>query len=461
MRGHTPTTLCSKCRNVSARVNMESHAAKVNKLGRLRCRIPRVSHSALFAILCETQRELLPAMSRRDDIREARNSVIDEMTPCGPVHQKIPLPRDDGTIWWLEVASPLPLLFVLAKRSTSFCKLLKDTIAVVGPPSPTKPWKLGLYSDEIDPGDALMGNRFRNVQALYWSFIEFGPGVLSDESSWLTATTARSHVLKHVPAGISCLYSCVLKHFFRGVHEPHRAGVRLELADGTNLKMWFAFDMNIGDGDTVAHVNSQRTASGVSPCICCLNVKNKRSSELEHDAAGYFVSHTVSDLTAVRFRTDEMVHLAVDTLETRAAAETTSAFTLSQLHFDFTHNIGSLPLCKKLRDVYLPISCTQYDWMHCLFLDCVFNITVGVLMAVLVDHGITYAGLHAYLQLWTWPMRIQSKGASGKDQCRDSKAKKWLRDNKSKPSASQSLSLYPVVAAFLVSERQRLRIDPP
>ena len=54
-----------------------------------------------------------------------------------------------------------------------------------------------------------------------------------------------------------------------------------------------------------------------------LECKNKRSVELLHDVGEYFVPHTETDFSKVKFRTDEMVHASMDILESRSRTEET------------------------------------------------------------------------------------------------------------------------------------------
>ena len=49
------------------------------------------------------------------------------------------------------------------------------------PCSPEDPWNLVFYADEITPGSALKADNLRKIQAVYWSFLEFGGAALAKE----------------------------------------------------------------------------------------------------------------------------------------------------------------------------------------------------------------------------------------------------------------------------------------
>ena len=70
-----------------------------------------------------------------------------------------------------------------------------------------KPWGLVFYSDEVTPGNALKANNRRKMQAIYWSFAQFGPDALSHERSWFLLTCVRSKTVDKC-AGMLCRPSC-------------------------------------------------------------------------------------------------------------------------------------------------------------------------------------------------------------------------------------------------------------
>ena len=91
----------------------------------------------------------------------------------------------------------------------------------------------------------------------------------------------------------------------------------------------------------------------------------------------------------------------------------------------------------------------MFDWMHCVLIDGAFAIVMGLLMLALNSHWMTYASLDEFLQPWVWPARISAHAATGKDTCKEPRARKWHEAAKLKQSASESLSLCPVFAECL------------
>ena len=248
---------------------MEDRATKLARLGRLRRNLPHMSQSALTAVLREAQREPLPRVSRRDDLRFVRNAVADQSTPYGTVHTQVPLAREDGSIWLLECQCLWAMLYATAKWSSGFSRLIASTLARCGPSTPQNPWKLAIYCDEVDPGDPLSSTHGRKFQAVYWSLLTFGLAVLWHEECWFTACTARTDEVKHVVGGMSAVIAAILTHAFLGTHDPAVGGIVLDLFDGTQVRIFIVFDMFVADEKAVQEVVCTRGANAELPCFCC------------------------------------------------------------------------------------------------------------------------------------------------------------------------------------------------
>ena len=428
----------------------DDRATKLAKVGKLRRQLPHVSQSALSAILAEAKREPLPSISRRADIREARDAVAQQMTGYGRVQQQIPLARDDGTVWLLEMQAVLPMLVVTARDSTMFSNLMYTTACRVGMPTPEKPWRMILYADEVDPGNPLASSHGRKFWAVYWSIAEFGYLALSHEELWFTCLTARTDEVKKLNGGISAVVAGFLRHTFMGRFNVATAGAQLELsgAHAQPFRLFMKFAVVIADGDAIRAINCSRGAGGEMPCICCYNVKNAKSKELPYAAPGQFITHTELDVSKLRFHTDESVFILADRLQGQQPTQGVTQFKDTQKRVGLTLSSCALLWDLPMRNIFKPISCTMYDWMHCYMIDGVCSVEIGSLMASLKPHGITYEDIHVFLQHWHWPSRFGTSTASGKQRCGADHAKKWYKEVKFKPSASEMLSLYAVFAFF-------------
>ena len=162
------------------------------ELSALRYRLPHISQVALAA-LCKYARANggLPDVGTTREIRAARDDAItQERTIWGPLHRNVQLPLANGKFTQIEIQDPWAMLAHTSSESGWFAGLLKHT-ASQHQPTPSSPWHLVLYSDEITPGNALAARQERKAQTIYWSFLEFGPH-LSNELVWFTMAVMKS-----------------------------------------------------------------------------------------------------------------------------------------------------------------------------------------------------------------------------------------------------------------------------
>lgn len=163
---------------------MESRPTKLARLQRLRCRLPYISQSALSSILRVARDEELPQECRRSDIRAARDLGTQVDTPYGKLHQRISLPSSDSADGIeVEVQHPLAMMYHCCTVSKPLSDLIMRVASTNGP-TLMDPWHLILYSDEILPGNQLAYTHERKFWGMYWSILEFGAQILSEEEQW-------------------------------------------------------------------------------------------------------------------------------------------------------------------------------------------------------------------------------------------------------------------------------------
>ena len=155
---------------------MEERRAKRTRLQSLRDRLPFISQSALAAVLKFAAAEPVHEGVTRDELRNARNQIVAEQTPYGPLHQLIMMGETS-----VEFQHPAAMLYHVCKTSTSFSDLL-DRVHTATPCAVNRPWRLVLYMDEITPGNQLAHKHARKMWASYWSILEFGSAILCDEA---------------------------------------------------------------------------------------------------------------------------------------------------------------------------------------------------------------------------------------------------------------------------------------
>ena len=144
--------------------------------------------------------------------------------------QTIKTVTTDGSSLDLFVAHPWAVLDTCISKSKRLRKLIDEQLALK-PCTPDKPWNIILYSDEVTPGNTHSPQNDRTFQAVYWSFMEFGPWALSHEEYWFPLMTEYSSVVKGCSGGLSQVFASLLKLFFEpgGFNAaPSAGGILLE-----------------------------------------------------------------------------------------------------------------------------------------------------------------------------------------------------------------------------------------
>jgi hypothetical protein len=159
---------------------MSERPPKLAKLQHFRSKLPYVSHRALTAILKIAENEPLPTIGSRSSIGRARDEVVTETTPYGPLHQSVSVETLTGGSFSFEVQHPLAMLHKACACSGDFASLMAQTLAATQP-SVASPWSIVIYADEVLPGNQLAYKSARKVWAFYWTILELGSAAHSDE----------------------------------------------------------------------------------------------------------------------------------------------------------------------------------------------------------------------------------------------------------------------------------------
>ena len=187
-------------------------AAKRRALLDLRYDMPFVSARALAAI-CKWAKAKggLPECESRNPMRKVRDDICKAVTgPYGTLHKLVPFATVTGEYVRVEIANPWAYLHEILSASPSIAGLVTHLLQQDGYRcSWDSPWSLVLYSDEITPGNQVSHKNSRKTWAIYYSFLEFGPA-LASEDYWFTGTLVSSDVVKSLDGGWSAVCNCRL-----------------------------------------------------------------------------------------------------------------------------------------------------------------------------------------------------------------------------------------------------------
>ena len=452
----TTTTTTSAGSNPRKLSIMAEPNAKYRRLADLRARLPHMSQSAMAAFIREAQRELPEIGGRTESIRRARRIMLDVQTPYGPLIQSLRLDAVKGSPIDIPVLHPWAMLHVASQQCPGFAKLLRATLQRQ-PCSPLQPWDLCVYGDEVTPGNKQKAANARKVWAIYFSFLSFGGAVLCNEHAWLVPIVIRTVVLKMVRGGVSALIGGLLKLFFDDAcHNMRTSGISLRLhaqavdAAAVSVRVFAKFAALLADEQALHYTWMCKGSSGNKPCCQCMNIV-RHDWWVEHvgDPTHYFKPHSVTDPDALDLHSRESIRCILADLAHARTQLSKTDMAAKQTRVGWTDDTHNLLLDPALAQVVDPTEQNVYDWAHCYVVQGVFNLQVGLMMTELKPSGITYATLHEYNQLWTWPSRVTM--ASGKNAMDEARAKGSWKLGKFNLQASEALSIYPVMAQWVRS----------
>ena len=177
-----------------------SKIARHSELSAFRQRLPYVSQRALAAVLAEAQRGPLPAVRSSRAVRRARDAVVVQETPYGPLHRKINVGGLE-----CEIQNPQAFLWCATSQSTALSNLMLRT-AERSPCSQANPWRLMLYFDEVSPGNQLAYRNSRKLWAAYWTIADFGASAISKEDMYQNVACCmfQNLCIIKAAAGVAC-----------------------------------------------------------------------------------------------------------------------------------------------------------------------------------------------------------------------------------------------------------------
>ena len=153
-----------------------------------------------------------------------RIRFANQQTPFGKLIQERPVALRKGGCISLPFLHPAAMLWVCCRDRPEFRSVFSSVLN-------GQRLKLVVYCDEVTPGRELIAYNDKKVWAMYWSFLDFGPAVLSNEDAWFTAMIVRSCTVKNKIAGGMCQLLKVLMNMFFSLADgcDFRKGVGLNV----------------------------------------------------------------------------------------------------------------------------------------------------------------------------------------------------------------------------------------
>ena len=149
----------------------------------------------------------------RSNLKRQREEAFDIGTTYGPLLRQWNLTGQKGQTIAVDYLHPAAMLSHVVANCEGFSRILKKLLEERRP-SPGAPFTLVLYCDEVTPGNQLKRDNRRKVQAVYWSILELGPKLLSNEYSWFFLTLVRTSTIDMLADGMTQLAKECCKSFW-------------------------------------------------------------------------------------------------------------------------------------------------------------------------------------------------------------------------------------------------------
>ena len=382
--------------------------------------------------LCEDiRREGMPAHTSCKTLYRARKASCSQKTPFGP----LVVPVSDiikGTT--IAVQNPAAMFYIACQKH-GFAQLMRATIADHAPP-----WKLIVYADGISPADGLAKHDQRKLQAVYYSFAEFGASALCTEEVWFVFLAVREKELRKVNGHLSSFLPILFDRFFvndeSGVNFL-TSGIVLPILGSEPFLLTMVFWMALADEPALKDMFACKGHAGLRCCLICRNCSLLRY----HDHASTIdVPHTCLDLTRFRKHTGATLRACLAALAAQPAADMSEASLIAGWHHD--------PQMLALRPYIDVPAMAAFDPMH-VYLQGIVPAEFGALMRACsrARSPCSYASIGKCVEQWQWPAHLTAPSA--KKLFSPDAAKNNIKSGHFSSGASEMLSLLPVLGLFL------------
>lgn len=271
------------------------------------------SHSAIERLLKEVRANGMPDTFDRGAQYRARLSVCKTSTPYGTLTCTAQAPLAKGGHQQVTFQNPLAWFHYNCLHSEHYSKIVEAALDQ-NPPSASRPWRLIIYEDGVDPSDGLANNHSRKSCVFYWAFAEFGMQALAYEQVWGCITVCRYTEHQSLLGGVAELFSQVLKCFFNEVHDLRVAGISITLKSGRTALVLARASTLLADMPALKECIECKGHSGSMCCPLCINAvshKAPRGAIPLHLLTKDAVSIACPDFDAFKKHTDESIRKVV------------------------------------------------------------------------------------------------------------------------------------------------------
>ena len=352
------------------------------------------------------------------------------------------LQMNDGStfIWLYGDFQQLVIYFV--ETCPAFREAVAESLAK-HPCSSSQPWHIVKYSDEIVPGNPMRQENERKVWGFYSTFREFGKARISQTRFWIPIAVLRSYVALRVRGGLSCVTRVILRGWFIGPLGWSTGGVVVTL-HGTPTLLFAILSNLLGDEEALTRMTSTKGASGLVPCILCLNCVckgNDVDNLVNLDTDDYLVDISCADIKKFDRASDTTVWEKVDVSQNLRVGN--PEFVKRERAMGLTWNRHGLLADKELRPHVKIASIWTYDPTHNCYANGLGHAEIYQFLQCLKLHTVSCESIQDLMVGWKWP--AFHKTSTTRAQAVFNKGRESSEERRFKGTASEILLVYPIL----------------
>ena len=415
-------------------------------------RASNASKSAIASLLSHIDQHGIPETYDRKAQYKARKEICRKRTgEYGSlvIDQKLAL--ESGKLQPVPMQNAFAFLQYNCKNSPHYAAIVQDALRK-HPCTPSKPWRLILYQDGIDPSDGLGKNHSRKSAVMYWSFAELGLLALSREEVWGAVVVSRYSEYTKLAGKGGSLFEAVLEHFFGDTHDIRRSGCSVTFPDGEHAMLLAEASVLLADVPALKECTDCKGHAGLICCPLCVNAvqENTSASAPLHELTAAAVSIATTDLSAFTPHTDGSIRHTVRKVNSYHEQWVQGHITRDEYQLRSSILGWNHTPCSSILNPRYGLklkSMIMYDWAHVYVHDGLADVELGMLMKVMQKHKSTtsFKELGEYVSTFSMP-----KGAPDLKHLFTSKANK-LNTQKGSFSCtgSEFLTLTPILLRYL------------
>jgi len=396
---------------------------------------------AVAALLKRAREEGIPEHTSASTQHRYRRASCARETPYGPLVQDLAIPENSVTDT-ISIQQPFAMLHVVCQE-TEMAAVWLDALAEYGDPSPQHPWRLIFYQDEV--GIAPLKNKdSRHTTGFYWSFLEFGRRLLCTESAWFVICALRTEVVKELNGGVSFISKLLLRKLLVDTAGSLRTGIMLHIRGRSQPLLLFAeLFINCADLDGFFKFCLSKGSMANVPCPWCFNIVSIKSKyALANNVLRAFDCLEKRD---VIFHSDESIRSTLKTMralarEVEAGRKDPSELAQMEQDTGYNHCDENVLLDDEL-DIKFA-STAHCDWFHTYLQTDIFNSGAYITFLERQNPPITRCQIGTFVDSYSTATNVPDVSGLFHGTCISSDSVHF------KCSASQGLTLYPILAIF-------------